>query len=173
MSEKTPPIIAVGTFIRPSEAKNAIESLRKAGFDDDQIGLLTHDKDGDPDVKTFKDMTGNKAGTGAAVGAAAGASGGALWAAGIAAGILPAIGPVIAGGILAAVAASAAAGAAAGGLVGVLTGLGIDDEEAAYYDEEFKAGKTVVVVQSRDKAIEAYRVLHDHNSQSRYASQYV
>lgn len=107
------------------------------------------------------------------MGVAAGASGGALWAAGIAAGVLPAIGPVIAGGILAAVAASAAIGAAAGGLVGVLTGLGIDDEEAAYYDEEFRAGKTVVVVKTRDKAVEAYQVLHKHNSQSRYASRYL
>jgi len=167
------PIVAVGTFHAASRARSAIEDLRKSGFDDDDIGLLTHDKDGDADVKTFKDMTGNKAGTGAVAGAAAGAGGGALWAAGIAAGILPAIGPVIAGGILAAVAASAGIGAAAGTLIGALTGMGVTDEEAAYYDEEFKQGKTVVVVKTTSKAIEAYRVLHKHESQNKFASHYL
>jgi len=171
MSDK--PVIAVGTFARPSEAKAAIETLREAGFEDDSIGLLVHDKDGDPDLKSFKDMVGNESGKGAAIGAATGVGGGALWAVGIAAGLLPAIGPVIAGGVLAAVASSAAIGAAAGGLVGALVGLGVTDEEAAYYDEEFKSGKTVVVVRSADKAVEAYMILKKHSSTNKYASRYM
>lgn len=166
------PLIAVGTFSRPAEARMAIEALREADFDDDNIGILTHDDDGDPDVKSFKDMAGNEARSGATAGAAAGIGGGALWAAGIAAGLLPAIGPVIAGGLLAAVASSAAIGAAAGGLVGTLVGLGITDEEAAYYDEEFKAKKTIVVVKS-DKAVDAYLILRKHNSSNRFASTYI
>ncbi len=158
--------VMIGVFHTAGDARRAIEDLRAAGFSDKKIGLLTHDKDGDPDVKSFKDLEGNKAGTGAAVGAAAGAGGGALWALGIAAGFLPAIGPVIAGGILAAIAASAASGAAAGVLVGTLAGLGVSDEEAAYYDDEFKKGRTILVVQSEERASEAYQILTTRNSQN-------
>ncbi len=138
--------VTVGVFATAGQARLAIHDLRDAGFSDRAIGLLTHDKDGDPDVTSFKELEGNKGLTGAAIGVATGAGGGALWALGIAAGILPAIGPVIAGGLLAAVAASAAAGAGAGALVGSLVGLGVSDEEAAYYDEEFRKGRTIVVI---------------------------
>ncbi|MBA3397144.1 MAG: general stress protein [Deltaproteobacteria bacterium] len=158
--------VMVGVFHTSTDARRAIHALRDAKFSDKKIGLLTHDKDGDPEVKSFKDLEGNNAGKGAAVGAAAGAGGGALWALGIAAGILPAIGPVIAGGILAAIAASAASGAAAGVVVGALTGLGVSDEESAYYDDEFKKGRTILVVQSDDRAGEAYLILTSNNSQN-------
>ena len=158
--------VLIGVFHTAADARRAIHALRDAGFSDKKVGLLTHDKDGDADVKSFKDLEGNKAGKGMAIGAAAGAGGGALWALGIAAGILPAIGPVIAGGILAAVAASAASGAAAGAIVGTLGGLGVSDEESAYYDEEFKKGRTIVVVQSDDRAFEAYQILTSNNSQN-------
>jgi alanine dehydrogenase len=158
--------VMIGVFHTAGEARRAIEGLRDEGFSDKKVGVLTHDKDGDPEVKSFRDLEGNKAGTGAAIGATAGAGGGALWALGIAAGVLPAIGPVIAGGLLAAIAASAASGAAAGVVVGSLVGLGISDEEAAYYDEEFRKGRTIVVVQTDDKADVAYRILSGHNSQN-------
>ena len=158
--------VMIGVFHNNIDARRAIEALRDAQFSDKKIGLLSHDKDGDPEVKSFKDLEGNRAGTGAAVGAAAGAGGGALWALGIAAGILPAIGPVIAGGILMAIAASAATGAAAGMLVGTLTGLGISDVESAYYDDEFKKGRTIVVVQGDERVYEAYQILMNNPSQN-------
>ncbi len=156
--------VMIGVFNSVGDAHRAIDQLRDAKFADKKVGVLGHDKDGDPDVKSFKDMHGNKAGTGAAVGAAAGAGGGALWALGIAAGILPAIGPVIAGGILAAIAASAASGAAAGVVIGALTGLGVSDDEAKFYDEQFTSGRTVVVVQAGDRAAEAYQILFQNHS---------
>ena len=158
--------VVVGIFHSAGDARRAIEDLRRANFSDKKIGLLTHDEDGDPDVKSFKEMEGNKAGTGAAIGAAAGAGGGTLWALGIAAGILPAIGPVIAGGLLAAIAASAAGGAAAGVVIGSLVGLGVSDEEAAFYDEEFRKGRTIVVVHSDDRADLAVTILRAQNSQN-------
>ncbi|MCE9579388.1 MAG: general stress protein [Deltaproteobacteria bacterium] len=156
--------VMIGVFHSLGDAHRAIDQLRDAKFSDKKVGVLSHDKHGDPEVKSFKDMHGNKSGTGAAIGAAAGAGGGALWALGIAAGILPAIGPVIAGGIFAAIAASAASGAAAGVMVGALTGLGVTDDEATYYDEQFKAGRTVVVVQAGDRAGEAYEILAQNHS---------
>jgi uncharacterized protein (TIGR02271 family) len=67
---------------------------------------------------------------------------GALWGLGILAGVLPAIGPAIAGGTLAAILSSAAAGAATAGIAGTLIGLGIPEDEANYYHQEFRAGRT-------------------------------
>jgi hypothetical protein len=161
--------VMIGVFHTAEDARHAIQDLRDARFSDKKIGLLTHNKDGDPEVKSFKALEGNKVGGGAAIGAATGVGGGALWALGIAAGVLPAIGPVIAGGLLVAIAVSAAAGGAAGALVGALVGLGVPDEEAAYYDEEFKKGRTIVVVQSDDRADLAYRLLNQHHSRNGYS----
>jgi len=156
--------VVIGMFDNAADARRAIDALRDANFSDRKVGLLTHDKDGDPDIKSIKDLGGSNAGKGAAIGAAAGASGGALWALGIAAGLLPAIGPVVAGGLLGAVLASAATGAAAGTVVGTLTGLGISDEEAAYYDEEFRKGRTIVAVQTDDRTDEAYQILQQNHA---------
>lgn len=160
--------VQVGLFENADDARIAIRELRAAGFPEDEIGLLTHDERGNPQVTTFKDMEGSKAGKGAAIGAAAGASGGALWAIGVAAGLLPAIGPVIAGGLLAAIAVSAGAGAATGLVVGAFVGLGVSDEEAAYYDEEFQKGRTIVVVQSDRSPDVAYRILNERGVSSPY-----
>jgi hypothetical protein len=160
--------IQVGVFEHAEDARTAIHELRDAGFPEDEIGLLTHDAQGNPEVTTFKDMEGNHAARGAAIGAAAGAGGGALWAIGIAAGFLPAIGPVIAGGILAAIGLSAGAGAATGLLVGAFVGLGVSDEEAAYYDDEFRKGRTIVVVQSHRAPDTAFRILNERSTRSPY-----
>ena len=67
--------VMIGVFHTVGEARRAIEDLRDAGFSDKKIGVLTHDKEGDPEVKSFRDLEGNKAKAGAAIGAAAGASG--------------------------------------------------------------------------------------------------
>jgi hypothetical protein len=124
----------VGVFDAPGDARRAIEDLRDAGFSDKSIGLLTHDKDGDPEVRSFRDR---------------------------------AIGPVIAGGLLAAIAASAASGAGAGLVVGALVGLGVTDEEAAYYDDEFKKGRTIVVVRGDERTELAHTILTAHHGQDR------
>lgn len=160
--------IQVGVFEDVDDARIAIRELRDAGFAEDEIGLLTHDAQGKPELTTFKDMEGNKAVRGATIGAAAGAGGGALWAIGIAAGLLPAIGPVIAGGLLAAIGLSAGAGAATGLVVGAFVGLGVTDEEAAYYDEEFRKGRTIVVVQSHRTPDTAFRILNERSTRSPY-----
>lgn len=159
--------VIVGNFSTAAEARRAIRDLRDANFRDDKIGVLTQDRDGDPDVRWFKDLEGNNAGRGAVAGVVAGAGGGALWAAGIAMGVLPAIGPIIGGGILAAYAASAALGAGAGMLVGALIGLGISDDEAAYYEQEFHRGRTILVVEPGARAELAQTILRGHGSLGR------
>ena len=159
--------VVVGAYKNPMDARRTIEQLRDAGFSDKDIGVLSHNKNGDAEVKSFKDLEGNKAGKGAAAGVAAGAGGGALWALGIAAGLLPAIGPVIAGGLLGAVLASGAAGAAAGGIAGALIGAGIDDEEAAYYEKEFHQGSTVVVVKAKERLDDVFRMMETNKAYHR------
>jgi len=159
--------VMIGMFHTANDARRTIEELREAKFSDRKIGVLTHNKQGDAEVKSFRALERNEAVAGAAVGAVAGAGGGTIWALGIAVGVLPAIGPVIAGGLLVALAVSAASGAAAGILVGTLVGLGVTDEEAAYYDAEFRKGHTILVVQPGDRFQLVQTIMSAHNVQNR------
>jgi uncharacterized protein (TIGR02271 family) len=150
----------VGVFENHSQAQRAVDDLRRAGFREDQIGVATQDRS----RTGTDDMTdeGSNAGTGAVTGALAGAGLGAAWGIGILAGLLPAIGPVIAGGTLAAILASAGLGAAAAGIAGLLIGMGIPEEEANYYESEFKAGRTLVTVNAENRYDEAVTIIRRH-----------
>lgn len=137
---------AIAIFDDRSRAQRAIEELQRAGFTEKEIGITARD------TTTAGKSDGHKethAKEGAIAGVTAGAGVGALWGLGILAGVLPAIGPAIAGGTLAAILSSAAAGAATAGIAGTLIGLGIPEEEARYYDEEFRAGRVLVTVDAR------------------------
>jgi len=147
----------VGVFEDRARAQKAVEELRRAGFWEDQVGVIARHSNDAGAVTTAE--TGSKWEEGAVTGAIAGAGVGGLWALGIAAGMLPAIGPVIAGGLLASVLASAAGGAAVAGLVGALIGLGVPEEEAQYYEGEFKSGRTLVTVKADGRAEEARAIL--------------
>ena len=70
--------LLVGIFETAGDARRAIEDLRAANFSDRDVGILTHRRR-NPDVKSFRELEGNRAGTGAAVGVGVGAGGGALW----------------------------------------------------------------------------------------------
>jgi hypothetical protein len=147
MTTATQRMTAVGVFNNHGDAQRAVNELRRSGFSEAEIGVAS--RNGEPTKgATVTGDKASKAATGATAGAATGAGVGALWGLGIAAGILPAIGPVIAGGTLAAILASAATGAAAAGLAGALVGLGIPEEEAAHYESEFQAGRTIVTVKA-------------------------
>jgi len=69
---------------------------------------------------------------------------------------------VIAGGILAAVLTSAAGTAIVGGIAGALIGLGIPEAEAAYYEGEFKSGRTIITVRADARLNEAETILRRH-----------
>ena len=155
---------AVCVFEDPDQARKAIRELKRSGFRDDQIGVVSHGSD---DENESADASTSKVGGGVAIGAATGAGVGALWALGIAAGLLPGIGPVIAGGILASVLASAAGAAAVGGIAGALIGLGIPEEDANYYEDEFKSGRTIVTVQNETRYDEAQSILRSNGGYDR------
>jgi len=148
----------VGVFSSRDQAKCAFDGLRRAGFRDDQLGVMARDQDVKDDI-TGRDVS--NVAVGAATGVVAGASVGALWGLGIAAGLLPAIGPVIAGGTLAGILASAATGAAVAGIAGALIGLGVSEEEAHHYEKEVHAGRILITVKADGRYDEAFNILRD------------
>src|SRR5690349_489108 len=157
MSDRTT-VIAV--FDDRAQAQSAIADLKRAASTEKEIGVTTRDADsGDGRLARVADKGETHAKEGAVAGVAAGAGVGALWGLGILAGVLPAIGPAIAGGTLAAILSSAAAGAATAGVAGALIGLGIPEEEANYYDQEFRAGRTVVTVQAMGRQADARSIM--------------
>lgn len=145
--EATKCMTEVGVFKTHEAANKAIAELKKAGYKDAQIGLVSKNADG----KTVKaDGSGaqkTNAGEGAAIGAAAGAAVGAGVGAGILMGVIPVIGPVLAIGTLGTVLLNAAGGAALAGVAGALVGWGIPEEDAKYYEGEVKAGRFLVTVE--------------------------
>lgn len=137
----------VGLFEDRTDAEKAAAELRAKGFKDDEIGYAWKDEGGTHNV-------GDAAVKGAATGAVAG---GLLGAA--AAVLIPGIGPIVAGGMLATALAGAAAGAAVGGIAGALLKLGVPDEEARYYEDEFKRGRALMTVKSGDRYDEAADII--------------
>lgn len=148
----------IGVFEDQNMARRAVDDLKSAGFNDDQIGFAVRNgKDGEQVSDSASQDAGNVGG-GAATGAiGGGVLGGIIGAA--ASLLIPGFGPVIAGGILAATLGGAALGAAAGGILGALTGMGVPEEEARYYQGEFEAGRTIVTVKAGDREQEAVGIL--------------
>jgi hypothetical protein len=138
----------VGVFTTRDAADRAVADLKRAGYRDDQIGVVARDASG----KTVKtDGAGDNAGEGAAIGAAAGAGALALGSLAVSFGVIPVIGPILAVGPLAAALISAGAGAAAGGVAGALIGWGIPEADAKYYEGEVQAGRYLVTVDRGDQ----------------------
>jgi hypothetical protein len=154
----------VGVFETPQRAQKAVMELKAAGFTEDQIGVISRNDEGKVVGKTADDRS---EATGAATGAAAGAGLGALWGLGILAGVLPGIGPAIVGGTLGVLLSSAAAGAAAAGIAGALIGLGVPEEEASFYEGEFKSGRTLVTVKAGAKSPSAQQVVERNGGRTR------
>jgi CBS domain-containing protein len=146
----------IATFWDQHDADRFVVELKRAGFKDDEIGIIAPQKGQADSVEE-----GAKAGaiTGGTLGACAGA---------IATGLIPGIGPVLAGGLLAGVLGGAAAGATAGSLLGVLLGLGVPEDQARKYEEEFFAGRTPVVVQASGRGTDALAVLNRLNNEERH-----
>jgi len=164
MTKTNSTIVAV--FRDRTQAQQAINELKRAGFREDQIGVTA--RDGKLHGAVAGDGTGdNYAAEAATAGLATGAGVGALWGLGIVSGLLPAIGPAIAGGTLAAILSSAAAGAAAVGLAGALIGMGIPKEDAEFYEGEFNEGRTIVTVNAGTKNAEALSIIRQFGGYDR------
>lgn len=166
MNERT---TVVGTFTDRDRAERAIDQLRQAGFDRDQIGFAGNDPEGL--TTRLVEEHGNAAGQGALGGLVTGAvAGGTMAWLGLAA--IPAIGPFLAGGAIGTALIGAAAGGAGGGILGGLLGLGIPRHEAELHEEEVRHGRTIVSVQGAD-VDQADRILGEAGADEvkRYAVQ--
>ncbi len=149
----------VGVFHGRDRARDAIESLKDAGFAPDTISILTPDQG---DTQAMADETGTQAGASAATGAVAGGVLGGLggFLLGIGALAIPGIGPFIAAGAF----ASALGGAGVGAIAGALAGMGVPSDEAEYYEAEVKGGRTLVAVGAQGRYQEARDILRGHGA---------
>lgn len=142
----------VGVFEDRRRAERAVGELRRAGFREDQVGLLV--REGAAGASPEGCDTNTKAEEGMAAGLLAGGAAGALLGA-VAAPLIPGVGLAVAAGVF----AGAVGGAAVGGLVGTLVGMGIPEDEARMYECELAAGRTLVTVRAEGRSAEAAVVL--------------
>jgi hypothetical protein len=147
----------VGVFDDRAMAERAVDELHRAGFGEDQIGFVIRGAD---DVRggMIVDAEGTKDGKGAVTGAVTGGMLGGILAAAIAV-LIPGVGPVLAGGVMAAFFGGAIAGTAVGGIFGAMTGLGISEDEARFYEQEFNSGRAIVAVRPGARSAEAADLL--------------
>lgn len=144
----------IATFSERRHAEHFVDELKQAGFKDDEIGFVAPR---DEELAPAEEGAVAGAITGGALGAVAGA---------VATGLIPGVGPVVAAGILAGILGGAAAGAGTGGLVGALIGLGVPEDEAQKYEQEFLAGRTLVVVQALGRGGDALAILNRLNAEA-------
>jgi uncharacterized protein (TIGR02271 family) len=148
----------VGVFETRERAEQVMNDLKAAGFDEDKIGMVHRNAEGELEKTGAADDT--HAGEGAAIGAAAGAGALALGSLAVSFGVIPVIGPVLAMGPLAAALVSAAGGAAAGGIAGALIGWGIPEEDAEFYEGEVKSGRYLVTADAGNRMAEARAIMN-------------
>jgi outer membrane lipoprotein SlyB len=148
--------MAAASFAAPDNAHGAIEALRAAGFDNDQLGVIASTEDEHLRHEWIQDVqseAAEKAGSyTAAGGLLAGILGGAV------ALVVPGIGWAAGAGIIA---ASAAGGAFGGGLWGPMVEMGLSKERIEYLDERLQAGEFIITVHDSSRAPEAQRVLEE------------
>jgi hypothetical protein len=150
----------VAAFRDRLEAEKAVDELEQAGFSADDVGFAIRGSDvGSGGMIT--DEEGAKDRPGALAGMATGAGVGALLGA-AAALLIPGIGPVVASGVLAMALGGAIAGTAVGGIFGAISGLGVSEEEARFYEQEFNSGRAIVAVKAGNRAPEAAEILRRH-----------
>ncbi len=172
MNPPTTGRVIAATFSTRREAESAVHDLRAAGIDDAHIGVMSQStKDRAPKSGLPNDPTESRWEEGSGIGAAAGAVAGTGLGLAVAAALIPPIGPLIAGGALVALLASAGAGATVGTVVGGLIGLGIPEDEATYYEDELKTGRTLVTVHPDDgefgQSADAREILTRHGGRFR------
>jgi uncharacterized membrane protein len=131
------------------QATRIVNSLKEAGFSNDDVSVLLPDRAGSRD---FAHEHNTKAPEGAAAGAVAGGiTAGVLgWMVGIGTLAIPGVGPLIAAGPILAALSGAAAGGAVGTMAGALVGLGIPEYEAKQYEGKVKNGNILISVHAED-----------------------
>ena len=157
MANRNEPTL-VGVFPSRNEAEKAIDDLKQAGFDKDDVGFAI--RGAEPggmltDTALTKDAGGAERGI-----ITGGLAGGIIGT--LAALTIPGAGPILAAGVLTTALGFGAAGMATGGILGAMMGLGVSEEEAKVYENEFNAGRAIVTVHAGMRELEAAAILRRH-----------
>jgi len=150
----------VAAFADRLEAERAVDELEQAAFRAEDIGFVIRGSDVAAGGM-ITDEQGAKDGRGAVAGMATGSGLGAILGA-AAAMLVPGVGPVVAAGVLTTALGGAIAGTAIGGIFGAMTGLGISEDEARFYENEFQSGKAIVAVRAFSRMNDATEILRRH-----------
>jgi len=143
----------IGIFDDPTRARRALETLRDGPLPLEDISIIAQNTDGTVNTGNSGDVS---AGEGAAVGA--------VWGGlvGLAALLIPGVGPFIAFGALGAALTGAVTGAVVGGIAAALIDFsGIPEDEAHGYEQQIRAGKTLLAVKARDEDTSEVRRILD------------
>jgi uncharacterized membrane protein len=84
------------------------------------------------------------------------------WLIGLSTFAIPGVGPFIGAGALLSTFGGLAVGAGLGAIAGALVGMGIPEDEARYYEQEVRGGRSLVAVRDSHRAGEADQVMHRH-----------
>lgn len=152
---------ATGIFSSRRAAAEALARLQSAGFDDDQLCLLTPEEHGSQPLDRADCVTtaeGEQPGMGkvigGVVGGAIGASGGLPLGTMISAALFPGVGPVLAFGFITAAitgAVGVAGGAAAGGALENLLTHGLPRDELYFYQDALSNDRTILILRTADQ----------------------
>jgi hypothetical protein len=146
-----PTIAAV--FLDRRNAEKALDALRVAGFPPTDLGVLTLVEGSDSLQAKAQgaDISESRTEEGAIAGGVAGLGIGGAIGLGVLALAIPGIGPALAAGTLASLFAATAGGVAIAGLTGALIGWGLSEQDAAFYEKELQAGRTIVTVSTDER----------------------
>jgi outer membrane lipoprotein SlyB len=145
----------IGVFPNTETAQQAVNALKRGGWVDEHISLLTRGQESELDMPRPLDQ-GDEMEKSAAVGAAAGATLGLLASSALL--VIPGIGPVIFAGAM----ASGITGGLVGGIVGAMSGWGVRENHARELEAELRNGKTILMVSGGPRTLaDAEAVLED------------
>lgn len=167
--------VTLALFDDRMDAEAAIEELREAGYNAEDISIVMRDAD---EAQTIAEDTGVNMVEGATSGATTGAVIGGI--AGLLIGVgaiaIPGIGGLLIGGPIAAAlgltgaaattASGAVTGAVAGGLLGALMSLGVPEETARVYEDRIKEGAILLAIPSESESDgEARSILEENGAE--------
>lgn len=152
--------LVIAVFDDLSAAHDAVEALHAAHFPHDAVGMVTHPAAGD---ETFGDVVIPPEA------AVAGATAAGL--AGATLGMAPVMpGQDVAGVAGLAFAAIVGYGMLSRGLTPVLVDAGVGEEEARYFETEYRDGRAIVVVKPGEQIDQAVEILKAHGGRGKRAA---
>lgn len=165
--------IAIGLFLKRSEAEKALNELKASGFSMDKVSIIAQDADQGEQVgeKQISDKIGDQD-----VNAASGVVADTLTATtlgsvmlGLASIAVPGVGMIIGAGsvglaLAATVGSTGIAAAASGGLVKAITDLGVPEAQARIYSDRLQGREYLVIVEGTGEDISrAETIFNNHH----------